>query len=417
MTAGFDALETRAPERRESDLFGQLPGFLAAAMAAAPGLARWLDGIDPQAVSSREALARLPVLRKAELMEFQAASPPFGGFADAGALAGRRVFLSPGPIWEPEAPEAEAVHTARAFFAAGIRPGDVVHNAFSYHMTPGGFLLDAGARALGCTVFPGGVGNTDMQVDAAAALRPTVYCGTPDFLKVMLDRADQAGRDLSSITRALVSGGALFPSLRAEYAARGIAVLQCYATAEFGVIAYETADAEGNPNPGMVLNENLIVEIVRPGTGDPVADGEVGEVVVTGFNPVYPLVRLGTGDLSAILPGASPCGRTGRRIRGWMGRADQRTKIKGMFVDPRQVAELVRRHPEIARARLVVSRDGESDVMALKVETANGAAPDAAALGASLRDVTKLGGSVEILPPGSLPNDGKVIADERDYRT
>jgi phenylacetate-CoA ligase len=228
-----------------------------------------------------------------------------------------------------------------------------------------------------------------MQVDAAAALKPTVYCGTPDFLKVMLDRADQAGKDLSSITRALVSGGALFPSLRAEYAARGIAVLQCYATAEFGVIAYETADDAGTPHPGMVLNENLIVEIVR----------------------------LGTGDLSAILPGASPCGRTGRRIRGWMGRADQRTKVKGMFVDPRQIAEVVRRHPEIARARLVVTRDGESDAMALKVETANGAAPDPAALGASLRDVTKLGGAVEILPPGSLPNDGKVIADERDYRT
>lgn len=415
MKAYFDELETRDPERREADLFGRLPGFLATAVRKAPGLARWLDGIDPAAVSSRAALAALPVLHKAELMAFQAERPPFGGFADESEMRGRRVFLSPGPIWEPEANEGEAIHSARAFFAAGIRPRDTVHNAFSYHLTPGGFLLDAGARALGCTVFPAGIGNTDMQVDAAAALNPTVYCGTPDFLKVMLDRAGQSGKDLSSFARALVSGGALFPSLRAEYAARGVKVLQCYATAEFGVIAYETADPDGNPHPGMVLNENLIVEIVRPGTGDPVEDGEVGEVVVTGFNPVYPLVRLGTGDLSAILPGASPCGRTGRRIRGWMGRADQRTKVKGMFVDPRQVAELVRRHPEIARARLVVTRDGESDAMALRVETANGGAPDPAALGASLRDVTKLGGGVEIVPPGSLPNDGKVIADERDY--
>ncbi len=415
MKAYFDELETRDPERREADLFGRLPGFLATAVRKAPGLARWLDGIDPAAISSRAALAALPVLHKAELMAFQAEHPPFGGFADESEMRGRRVFLSPGPIWEPEANEGEAIHSARAFFAAGIRPRDTVHNAFSYHLTPGGFLLDAGARALGCTVFPAGIGNTDMQVDAAAALKPTVYCGTPDFLKVMLDRAGQSGKDLSSFARALVSGGALFPSLRAEYAARGVKVLQCYATAEFGVIAYETADPDGSPHPGMVLNENLIVEIVRPGTGDPVEDGEVGEVVVTGFNPVYPLVRLGTGDLSAIMPGASPCGRTGRRIRGWMGRADQRTKIKGMFVDPRQVAELVRRHPEIARARLVVTRDGESDAMALRVETANGGAPDPAALGASLRDVTKLGGGVEIVPPGSLPNDGKVIADERDY--
>ncbi|RST84815.1 phenylacetate--CoA ligase family protein [Aquibium carbonis] len=415
MKAYFDELETRDPERREADLFGRLPGFLAGALRRAPGLMRWLGGIDPAAITSRAALAALPVLRKSELMAFQAENPPFGGFADESEMRGRRIFLSPGPIWEPEPNEEEALHSARAFFAAGIRPRDTVHNSFSYHLTPGGFLLDAGARALGCTVFPAGIGNTDMQVDAAAALKPSVYCGTPDFLKVMLDRASESGKDLSSFTRALVSGGALFPSLRAEYAGRGVKVLQCYATAEFGIIAYETADPDGNPHPGMVLNENLIVEIVRPGTGDPVEDGEVGEVVVTGFNPIYPLVRLGTGDLSAIMPGISPCGRTGKRIRGWMGRADQRTKVKGMFVDPRQVAELVRRHPEIARARLVVTRDGESDAMALKVESANGSLPDAAALGASLRDVTKLGGTIEIVPPGSLPNDGKVIADERDY--
>jgi phenylacetate-CoA ligase len=271
-------------------------------------------------------------------------------------------------------------------------------------MTPGGFLLDEGARALGCTVFPAGTGNTEMQVEAAEALRPQVYCGTPDFLKVMLDKADETGRDLSSFRLGLVSGGALFPSLRDLYRERGIAVLQCYATAEFGVIAYEAADSDGAPHPGMILNENLILEIVRPGTGDPVAEGEVGEVVVTSFNEAYPMIRLGTGDLSAILPGNSPCGRTNTRIKGWMGRADQRTKIKGMFVDPKQVAEVVRRHPEIGRARLVVSRDGERDAI-----------PDANAVGLALREITKLGGQVLIAPRGSLPNDGKVIADEREY--
>ena len=254
-----------------------------------------------------------------------------------------------------------------------------------------------------------------MQVDAAVALRPTVYCGTPDFLKVMLDRAAEASKDISSFRKALVSGGALFPSLREEYRSRGIAVLQCYATAEFGIVAYESAAADGTPNPGMIVNENLIVEIVRPGTGDPVTEGEVGELVVTSFNPAYPLLRLGTGDLSAILPGRSPCGRTGQRIRGWMGRADQRTKVKGMFVDPRQVADVVRNHLDVARARLVVSRDGERDVMVLHVEPANGGSPDTRSIGATLREVTKLGGDVRLAEPGSLPNDGKVIADERDY--
>ena len=415
MAANFDARETRDPEGREAELFARLPDFLEAATKAAPGLARWLNGVDTRAIRSRADLARLPVLHKADLMAFQAAEPPFGGFADAAAMKGRRVFLSPGPLWEPQGAGVDPGLAARAFFAAGIRAGDVVHNAFAYHMTPGGFILDEGARALGCTVFPAGVGNTEMQVDAAAALKPNVYCGTPDFLKVMLDKATETGRDLSSIRRALVSGGALFPSLRAEYAARGVSVFQCYATAEFGVIAYESDDGAGGPNPGMILNEDLIVEIVRPGTGDAVAEGEVGEVVVTGFNPVYPLVRLATGDLSAILPGVSPCGRTGTRIRGWMGRADQRTKVKGMFVDPRQVAEIVRRHPGIARARLVVRREGDSDAMELQAEPLNGAAVDTDALSASLRELTKLGGQVVIVEPGALPNDGKVIADERDY--
>lgn len=415
MSLHFDALETRASEERERELFARLPGFLKTAVLRMPGLAAWLQGIDPEKVVSREALAALPVLRKSELMRLQAETPPFGGFADVAALNGQRVFMSPGPIFEPELSHEQTLNVARAFFAAGIRPGDLVHNAFSYHMTPGGFMLDAGARALGCTVFAAGTGNTDMQVEAAAMLRPSVYTGTPDFLKIMLDKAAEAGRDLSSLRRALVSGGALFPSLRAAYATRGVSVLQCYATAEFGVIAYESATEDGEPLPGMVVGEDLIVEIVRPGTGHPVPHGEVGELVVTCLNPAYPLVRLGTGDLSAVLPEPSPCGRTGTRIAGWMGRADQRTKVKGMFVDPKQVSQIVARHPEIARARLVVSRQGEQDTMRLEVEPGPSASPDAAAIAASLREFTKLGGEVGIVAPGSLPNDGKVISDERDY--
>jgi phenylacetate-CoA ligase len=386
MTAFFDDLERRAPEAREADLFARLPAFLEAATRETPGLARWLDG-----------------------------EPPFGGFAAPAHVNGGRIFMSPGPIWEPQGLAADPAQAARAFFAAGVRPGDIVHNAFSYHMTPGGFMLDHGARALGCAVFPAGTGNTEMQVEAAAALKPAIYAGTPDFLKAILDRAQELGRDLSSIRIGLVSGGALFPSLRAEYFARGVKVYQCFATAEFGVIAYESAGADGAPNPGLILNENLIVEIVRPGTGDPVPEGEVGEIVVTSLNPAYPMVRLGTGDLSAVLPGLSPCGRTATRIKGWMGRADQRTKVKGMFVDPRHVAEIVARHPAIARARLVVTREGARDAMALHVEPAAGTALDEAAVAASLREITKLGGAVRAVAPGSLPNDGKVIADERDY--
>ncbi|WP_157016339.1 phenylacetate--CoA ligase family protein [Mesorhizobium xinjiangense] len=411
----YDDLETRDQAQREAELFRRLPAFLSEAAARVPGLARRLEHVSPGDIASPQALARLPVLRKAELMELQAKEPPFGGFADVSALAGRRVFLSPGPVWEPQGPGADPGLAARAFFAAGIRPGDIVHNAFAYHLTPGGFILDEGARALGCTVFPAGVGNTEMQVEAAAALKPTVYCGTPDFLKIMLDKAAEAGHDLSAFRRALVSGGALFPTLREEYRARGISVFQCYATAEFGVIAYEAAGEDGAPLPGMILNEDLIVEIVRPGTDAPVEEGEVGEIVVTSFNPTYPLLRFGTGDLSAIMPGRSPCGRTGRRIQGWMGRADQRTKVKGMFVDPKQVAEIVRRHPEVARARLVVSRAGDTDRMALHAEPANGRELDANALAASLREVTKLAGTIVAAAAGSLPNDGKVVADERDY--
>lgn len=416
MAEHFDELETRAAEAREAALFAALPGFLARARRAAPGLDRWLAGHDTDAVTSRAALAGLPVLRKSDLMDLQAAEPPFGGFADLSALRGSRLHLSPGPIWEPQGPGPDPWLAARAFFAAGVRAGHLVHNAFAYHMTPGGFILDYGARALGCTVFAAGTGNTEMQVQAAATLKPHVYAGTPDYLKTLLDKAAETGRDLSSLRIGLVSGGALFPSMRSDYRQRGVDVLQCYATAEFGVIAYESAAPDGTPNPGLIVNEDLIVEIVRPGTGDPVPDGEVGEVVVTGFNPAYPLVRLGTGDLSAVLPGTSPCGRTNMRIKGWMGRADQRTKVKGMFVDPRQVAAIAGRHPEIARARLVVTRDGTADRMTLHVEPAPGAALDQAGIVATMREVTKLGGEVAVASPGSLPNDGKVIADERDYQ-
>jgi phenylacetate-CoA ligase len=411
----FDPLETRHPDERERELFERLPGFLTRAAAAAPALGRRLAGVDLASIGDRQALARLPVLRKAELMAAQQAAPPFGGFASSTALTGTRVFQSPGPIWEPQGPGSDPWQTARALFAAGIRRGDKLHNAFSYHMTPGGFVIDEGARALGCLVFPAGTGNTDQQVEAAERLRPTIYCGTPDFLLTMLDRAAELGRDLSFFRIGLVSGGALFPSLRAEYRQRGIRVLQCYATAELGVVAYETGPAGGDPHPGMVVNENLIVEIVRPGTGEPVPEGEVGEVVVTAFNEGYPLVRLATGDLSAVLPGSSPCGRTNTRIAGWMGRADQRTKVKGMFIDPAQLAELGRRHHGIARVRLVVGRADNRDVMTLLVEPAPGAAIEAASVAATLRELTKLGGAVEVVAQGSLPNDGLVIADDRDY--
>ncbi len=416
MSDVFDELEVRLPQAREEALMASVRHLVREAMPNVPALAERLAGIGPDDLADRAALARIPVLRKQELMERQARLPPFGGFADADRLRGRRIYQSPGPIWEVGDDRAEAARaTARAFFAAGVRAGDVIHNAFGHHMTPGGFLLDAGARALGCAVFPAGIGNTDQQVEAAAVLRPNAFTGTPDFLKILLDRAVQAGKDLSCFRRALVSGGALFPSLRADYRERGIAVMQCYATAEFGAIAYETMGPDGLPLPGMVVNEHVLVEIVRPGTSDPVPDGEVGEVVVTGFDPAYPMLRLGTGDLSAVLPEPSPCGRTNMRIRGWMGRADQRTKVKGMFVDPAQVAEILRRVPGIAKARLVVSREGGSDLMTLQIERSEGGAADLAATEATMRAVTGLGARVEAVDAGSLPNDGRVICDERDY--
>lgn len=410
MSTYFDALETRPPEQREAELMARLKRSLERALTAAPGWRGHLGGITAGDVGDREALAQLPVLRKSELKAFQAETPPFGGFEIGEAKDLGRVFMSPGPIFEPMGGEADPWRGARSLFAAGFRPGDLVHNAFAYHLTPGGFILDHGARALGCAVVPGGVGNTEQQIEAIAHLKPVAYTGTPDFLKVLQDKAAEAGKDVSSITKALVSGGALFPSLRAEYRERGVNVLQCYATAEAGVIAYESEALEG-----MIVDEGLILEIVRPGTGEPVPEGEVGEVVVTTFNPVYPMFRLATGDLSAVLPGQSPCGRTNMRIKGWLGRADQTTKIKGMFVHPSQVAEISKRHPELKRLRLVVGRANEQDTMTLMAECGEAGEGLADALGRSVQAVLKLRGKVEIVAPGTLPNDGMVISDERSY--
>ena len=405
----YDALETRDPAAREAELFSALRDHLHAAMRA-PAIARLLDGVDPDAVTDRNALAALPVIRKSELMALQADSPPFGGLTP-GAIGGyANVFASPGPIFEPVPRRTDPFRMARALFAAGVREGDLVHNTFSYHFTPAGAMLEGGARAIGCTVFPAGVGQTGLQLQVIARLRPNTYVGTPSFLDILLDKAAELGEDASSIRKGLVSGEALPPSLRTAIGERGVAVMQCYATADVGLIAYESPALEG-----MILDEGAIVEIVRPGTGDPVAEGEVGEVVVTPLNPGYPLVRFATGDLSAVMPGASPCGRTNTRIRGWMGRADQTTKVRGMFVHPSQVAEVVRRHVEVVRARLVVGSVGNQDVMTLRCESETGDAGLAGAIAASVREVCKLRGDIEIVPPGTLANDGKVIEDARTY--
>jgi phenylacetate-CoA ligase len=406
----YDQLEVRDAGQRELAQFNLLPGLVRHAAAGAPGWQRHLDGVDAGAVTSRAALAKLPVLKKSDLKELQGREPPFGGLATSATRALSRMFMSPGPIFEPEGFGEDWWRSARALFAAGFRKGDIVHNTFAYHLTPGGWIMDAGARALGCIVIAAGPGNTEQQLEAIQFLKPTAYVGVPDYLKILLDKAAEAGKDASSFKKALVSGGALFPSLRAEYKQRGIDTYQCYATADLGVIAYESQALEG-----MVIDEGVIVEIVRPGTGDPVPAGEVGEVVVTSFNRDYPMIRLATGDLSAVLPGASPCGRTNMRIKGWMGRADQTTKVKGMFVHPEHVAEVAKRHAGIGRLRLVVGRAGEQDIMTLKAEAPIADVGLKARLAEALQAVTKLKGEVEIVPPGSLPNDGKVIADERTY--
>jgi phenylacetate-CoA ligase len=407
MSEHYDKLETRDPAERESGQFARLPDILARSMAA-PGWARHLAGVDPKSVTSRAALAKLPVLRKSDIAALQKETPPFGGLNVTEPGKAKRLLMSPGPIFEPEGKGADWWGSARACHAAGLREGDVVHNSFAYHLTPGGFILESGAHALGCAVIPGGVGNTEQQLEAIAHYKPSGYIGTPDFLKILLDTAQKSGKDASSFTRALVSGAALPTSLRDELRGRGVSVLQCYATAELGVIAYES-----HAQQGMVVNETVILEVVRPGTGDPVAEGEVGEVVVTSFNPDYPMIRLGTGDLSALMAGVSPCGRTNIRIKGWMGRADQTVKVKGMFVHPKQIAEVAKRHPELTRLRLVVGRSAEQDTMTLQAECAAPNDALAEAVAATVQMVTKLKGTVALVAPGTLPNDGKVIADER----
>ena len=405
MDRHFDALEARSAEERAASVAACLPALIASAQAL-PGYADTLAGLDAGAITGPEALASLPVLRKATLGEAQTAHPPLGGFATRATAEFHHIFQSPGPLYEPGMTTQDWWRMGRFVHAAGIGPGDIVQNCFGYHLTPAGMIFENGARTVGAAVVPAGTGQTELQVQAAAAIGCTAYAGTPDYLKVILDKAAESGTALK-ISKAVVSGGALFPSLRQEYQDRGVACLQCYATADLGNIAYESPAMEG-----MIVDEGVIVEIVTPGTGDPVAPGDVGEVVVTSLNPDYPLVRFATGDLSAVLPGESPCGRTNMRIKGWMGRADQTAKIKGMFVRPEQVATLVARHPEITKARVTVTREGEQDKMTVQAE---GQALDATILHNSVADVLKLKGEVELVAPGTLPNDGKVIDDQRSY--
>ena len=406
----FDDLETRDAEAREADLTGRLPGLLAAAKASAPYFAELLADVEPADVTNRGLLAALPVTRKSDLVERQAAHPPLGGLGGVAPGELAYLFQSPGPIYEPGGDAPDFWRFARAFWAGGFRPGDVVHNTFSYHLTPAGKMMESAARAIGCPVFPGGVGNTELQLAAISHIRPTAYVGTPSFLKILLDRAEESGTDASSIVKAGVGGEALPPGLRRELDARGVFVLQSYGTADLGLIAYESEAMEG-----MILDERIVVEIVRPGSGAPVAEGEVGEVVVTLLNPVYPLIRFATGDLSATMAGASPCGRTNTRIKGWMGRADQTTKVRGMFVHPSQIAQVVARHPEVVKARLVVGREDGRDAATLHCEAESGAEGLAPAIAETLRSVCKVRGRVEIVAPGSLADDGKAIDDVRAY--
>ena len=401
----YDALETRDPELRERALFAALPGQIAHARAKAPYFTELLAEVDPAAVTDRAALAKLPLTRKSALIARHKADPPFGGLAavESGELAG--IFASPGPIYEPHSKRPDYWRLARALHAAGVRRGDLLHNCFAYHFTPAGAMVESAAQAMGCAVFPGGVGNTEAQVRAIADLRPAAFVGTPSFLKIILEKGREMGVDLSGLTKGLVGGEALPASLRDALAGHGVDVLQCYATAELGLIAYESPAREG-----MILDEGVIVEIVTPGTGEPVADGVVGEVLVTVFTPEYPLIRFATGDLSAVLAGPSPCGRTNTRIKGWLGRADQTTKVKGMFVHPEQIAEVLARFPAIAKGRLVVEREDGADVMTLHYE-ADG---EVDGLAEALQAVCRLKGRVAWAAPGSLASDGKVIDDRRD---
>jgi phenylacetate-CoA ligase len=423
MTTYFDERERASASQREQALMAGLPAVLKSASERAPAIARQLEGVDLDAMRQRSSLAAIPVIRKSQLLQAQlamrqghdgqdlpAVSRIFGGFSAIGWGEAARVFASPGPMYEPESKRPDYWGFARALYAAGFRPGELVYNCFSYHFTPAGSMMETAAHALGCTVFPGGVGQTEQQVQTMADLAPANYTGTPSFLKIILEKADEMDVKLPSLKRALFSGEAFPPSLCNWFAQRGINGFQAYGSADLGMIAYETSARDG-----LVLNENLILEIVRPGTDEPVAEGEVGEVVVTTLNPDYPLVRFGTGDLSAILPGTSPCGRTNVRIKGWLGRADQTTKVRGMFVHPGQIAQIVKRHPEIGKARLVVSGAVGSDVMVLQAEMSSTTPRLLQAVAESVREVTKLRAVVEPMEPGSLPNDGKVIDDIRSY--
>jgi len=405
MSRYFDELETRSADQRAVAIARALPDQITRARAL-PGCAGTLDAVTPATVTTVAGLAALPVLRKSDLGRAQAGASPFGGLTTRPASGFAHIFQSPGPIYEPGGTEHDWWRMGRFLHACGIGRGDIVQNCFGYHLTPAGMIFESGARAVGAAVLPAGTGQTELQVTASRDVGVTAYAGTPDYLKVILDKADEMGIRLG-ITRAAVGGGALFPSLRQEYKDRGILCLQSYATADLGNIAYESAAQEG-----MIVDEGVIVEIVTPGTGNPVAPGQVGEVVVTTLNPDYPLIRFATGDLSAAMEGISPCGRTNMRIKGWMGRADQTTKIKGMFVRPEQVAQLVAKHAEISRARVIASRDGEMDVMTVQIESAGGNADTYAG---TVAEVLKLKGKIELMTPGSLPNDGKVIEDQRVY--
>jgi phenylacetate-CoA ligase len=414
MTDYLDSLETRDPEQRERELMARLPQLIARAQAA-PGWARVLEGVKASDITSRAALAQLPVTRKSDLKDLQHKDAPFGGLTTTPTRQLRHLFMSPGPIFDPEGKGEDWWRFARPMAAVGLRAGHIIQNCFSYHFTPAAFMAEGGAAKLGCAVIPAGIGQTEMQVQAMAELKPDAYIGTPSFLKIIIEKAREMGADISSVQRAVVGAEALPPSLRKWLQDNGVPhVLQMYGSADVGNIAYET-QTDGQVNPGMVLDEDLILEIVRPGTGDPVPDGEVGEVVITSFNPDYPLIRFGTGDMSAVMSGISPCGRTNTRIKGWMGRADQTTKVRAMFVHPSQVAEVVKRYPQIAKARLVVTGEMANDVMTLHCEVDDPASVAADAIVETIRDITKLRGEVKLVNRGSLPNDGKVIEDARKY--
>ena len=416
MSTLYDALESRDPSAREKDLLSALPALVARAKQTS-GWAAILKDVNPQDISSRSALAQLPVTRKSALKDMQKAALPFGGLNVTPVDKLSRIFMSPGPIFDPEGRGDDWWRYARPLHALGVRGGDLIQNCFAYHFTPAGLMVEGGAAKLGCPVIPAGIGQTEMQVQAITMLRPKAYVGTPSFLKIIIEKAQELGEDIRSIRYALVGAEALPPSLRTWLNEHGVPhVLQTYGSADIGNIAYETLSGD-QVNPGMVLDETLLLEIVRPGTGDPVSDGEVGEVVITSFNPDYPLIRFATGDMSAVLAGLSPCGRTNTRIKGWMGRADQTTKVRAMFVHPSQVADIVRRHPVILKARLVITGEMGNDEMTLHCEVADTttAASHAEAIVASIRDTTKLRGEVKFVAQGSLPNDGKVIDDARSY--